>query len=205
MEIKQIYNIPVGFLQTNCWIQSCAVQDKKTPPSFSPCIVIDPGDEADRIITFLYQYNLFPLYILLTHGHFDHIGAVPEIIQETEKRHSIKPLLAIHPKETVKNLPKPDILLEEGQGICHLTVLHLPGHSPGSIGLWDKQSAVLFSGDTLFNDAYGRTDLPGGSTVEMFASLKRLFTMDGGIKIFPGHGDTTTIEQEKKNLMQYLK
>ena len=204
MDIIKNYNIAVGFLQTNCWILPCAEQENKTPHGFSCCIVIDPGDEADRIIALLDQYSLFPSYILLTHGHFDHIGALSEIIDEFEKRHSLRPLLGFHPEEMVKNLPKPDIFLVEGLCICHLMVLHLPGHSPGSIGLWDRQSRLLFSGDTLFNDGYGRTDLPGGNTAHLFASLRRLLSMDGKIKVFPGHGESTTIEQEKENLLPWL-
>ena len=187
MEIKKIHNIAVGFLQTNCWI--IPLDDEKNT---SACAVIDPGDEADRIIAMLDQLKLYPMYIILTHGHFDHIGAVPDLIEECEKRYSVKPLLAAHPEEILKNL-KPDIYLKEGDTIGCFTVLHLPGHSPGSIGLLDKQAGMLFSGDTLFCGGYGRTDLPGGNEAQLFASLKRLFAMDGNIKVYPGHDETTTI------------
>jgi len=80
-------------------------------------------------------------------------------------------------------------------------VLHLPGHTAGSVGLWDQSAGVLFSGDTLFRGDYGRTDLPGGSEELIFASLRRLFAMDGGIQVCPGHGPATTIGREA-NMLQ---
>jgi glyoxylase-like metal-dependent hydrolase (beta-lactamase superfamily II) len=95
------------------------------------------------------------------------------------------------------NLPPPDILLEEGTAIGPFTVLHLPGHTPGSAAFWDKEAGVLFTGDTLFAGNYGRTDLPGGNEEQMAASLRRLLAMDANIKVCPGHGSTTTIERER--------
>jgi glyoxylase-like metal-dependent hydrolase (beta-lactamase superfamily II) len=103
-----------------------------------------------------------------------------------------------------RQIPEPDILLEEGSTAGPFTVLHLPGHTPGSIALWDKAEGVLFSGDTLFNYAYGRTDLPGGSEKDIFSSLRRLFEMDGNIKVFPGHGSATTIELERRQTARLL-
>jgi len=94
-------------------------------------------------------------------------------------------------------MPPADILLEEGSVVGPFTVLHLPGHSPGSAAFWDKGEGVLFSGDTLFAGTCGRTDLPGGSEKDMMASLRRLSEMDGSIKVYPGHGETTTIEDER--------
>ncbi|MCL2270109.1 MAG: MBL fold metallo-hydrolase, partial [Treponema sp.] len=166
----------------------------------------------------LNQLKLFPAYILLTHGHFDHIGAVPDIAAHGN------PEIAIHAgdaeylgpesyathyrsfmavggdmayiDEQWKDMPPPNRLLAEGDTIGPFTVLHLPGHTPGSIGLWDKKANILFSGDTLFCGNYGRTDLPGGSETQMHDSLKRLFAMDGGIQVCPGHGPATTIGRE---------
>ena len=80
------------------------------------------------------------------------------------------------------------------------TVLHLPGHTPGSVALWDEKADVLFSGDTLFHRGYGRTDLPGGDEAWLFASLKRLFAMNGGVKVYPGHGSRTSISEEARTL-----
>jgi glyoxylase-like metal-dependent hydrolase (beta-lactamase superfamily II) len=97
-----------------------------------------------------------------------------------------------------ENLPSPDILLEEGATIGPFTVLHLPGHTQGSAAFWDKEAKVLFTGDTLFEAAYGRTDLPGGNDEQMIASLRRLFAMDADINVYPGHGGATTIGRERE-------
>jgi len=214
MPEKNITRLVVGAIETNCWIYP--INDKEAA-------IIDPGDEADRIISALKKLNLAPAYILLTHGHFDHICAVPQLIENLSP---VRPKIAIHRLDASslgpdaykvhsvsvkaamgsssfidtfwRDLPPADILLEEGSRLGPLTVLHLPGHSPGSAAFWDREEGVLFSGDTLFNYAYGRTDLPGGNEQAIFASLRRLFEMDGNIMVFPGHGDTTTIELEKR-------
>jgi len=88
-------------------------------------------------------------------------------------------------------------LLEEGSTIGPFTVLHVPGHTPGCAAFWDKEQKVLFTGDTLFQRGYGRTDLPGGNEKDLVKSLNRLFSMDPDIKVYPGHGESTTIGQEK--------
>ena len=199
---KIINHITVGYLATNCWIYPLGSPEEKL------CAVIDPGDEVDRIITFLDKLNLFPEYILLTHGHFDHTTAAPLLAAEYSKRCDTRsaPKIAIHKEDSSSkgnlgflesNFPI-DLYLNEGDNIGSLSVLHLPGHSPGSIGLLDKEAGVLFSGDTLFCGDYGRTDLPGGSETLMFASLKRLFALDAHIKVYPGHGPATMIGVEAK-------
>jgi glyoxylase-like metal-dependent hydrolase (beta-lactamase superfamily II) len=212
MQEKKIHHIIVGGITTNCWVY----------PLDSPgneCAVIDPGEEGSRIIAFLDQLQLTPRYILLTHGHFDHIGAVPalaahykeaEIAIHTADAEYLGPnaypvhCLSIsavagdtaYVDERWKDMPPPSRCLAEGDKIGPFTVLHLPGHTPGSIGFWDEKEGVLFSGDTLFYGNYGRTDLPGGSSERLFASLKRLFTLDGGIQVYPGHGPSTSIGRE---------
>ncbi|WP_461247006.1 MBL fold metallo-hydrolase [Treponema sp. R6D11] len=214
MPEKKVTNVVVGAIETNCWIYP--INDKEAA-------IIDPGDEADKIISALKKLNLVPAYILLTHGHFDHICAIPDLI---EKLGHVRPKIAIHRLDASslgpdaykvhavsvkaamgstsfidsfwRDLPPADILLEEGSVIGPFTVLHLPGHSPGSIAFWDREEGVLFSGDTLFNFAYGRTDLPGGSETALFASLRRLFEMDENIIVYPGHGEITTIGLERE-------
>jgi glyoxylase-like metal-dependent hydrolase (beta-lactamase superfamily II) len=163
--------------------------------------------------------KLVPFYILLTHGHFDHIAAVPGLARAYPG-----PVIAIHQADAEylgpgsynvhyrsfsaaagdaayvdalwEDMPPPDLTLREGDCVGPFTILHLPGHTPGSIALWDKEAKNLFSGDTLFRAGYGRTDLPGGNEARLIESLKRLFAMDAGIKVYPGHGPVTTIGQE---------
>ena len=227
MQEKLVHRIIVGFIETNCWIYP--LDKDGGNGAFSPCAVIDPGEEGGRIIALLTQLKLFPKYILLTHGHFDHIGAVPAMIaeyagQQANLPEGSGPVIAIHEGDAEylgpdsysahclsfnaaagrstyvdslwEDMPVPDRLLAEGDTIGPFTVLHLPGHTSGSIGLWDKNAGILFSGDTLFRGDRGRTDLPGGSETQLRASLKRLFAMDGSIQVYPGHGPSTSIERE---------
>jgi len=236
MQKTSISHIVVGDFATNCWIyplaETSAVPGPSLPPGFRACALIDPGAEPDRIIAYLNSHALVPLYILLTHGHFDHIAALPSLVSGVSgyRRTGASgtlPIVAIHAADARylgpgsyhvhchsfasvmgsssaaayidalwEDMPPPDITLEEGADIGPFTVLHLPGHTPGSIALWDKNARVLFSGDTLFQDGYGRTDLPGGNESQLIASLKRLFAMDREINVYPGHGAATTIGQE---------
>jgi glyoxylase-like metal-dependent hydrolase (beta-lactamase superfamily II) len=210
---KNIIQVVVGPIATNCWIY---------PTGAGEAAIIDPGDDADEIIDALEKHSLVPKYILLTHGHFDHICAVPEIkrinpetiqigIHDLDSKYLGSDSYEVH-RQSIKaamgissildlywkgDLPPADILLEEGSLVGPFSVLHLPGHSQGSVAFWDKQAGVLFTGDTLFKDGYGRTDLPGGNEAVLFESLKRLCAMDPGINVFPGHGEVTTIELER--------
>jgi glyoxylase-like metal-dependent hydrolase (beta-lactamase superfamily II) len=238
---KPIHRITVGDIATNCWIyplDAPSMEGEDTgseqTDGFSPCIVIDPGEEGPHITAFLDQHKLFPKYILLTHGHFDHIGAVPFLAKKYGQAE-----IAIHSADAEylgpdsypvhcrsfsvatgnsayidalwEDMPSPGRILAEGDSIGPFTVLHLPGHTPGSIGLWDQKAGVLFSGDTLFYGSYGRTDLPGGNEIQLFASLKRLFTLDtpsgegvpsgeGNIQVYPGHGPETSIKEARRVL-----
>ncbi len=196
MDIK---TLAVGPLETNCYV----VSDKTT----GEAMVIDPGDEPDRIIEL--SEGLDVKYIVLTHAHFDHAGAVPELKEATGAR------IALHPADkeaysTVTEqaafwgfqsdpMPEPDIMLAEGDelslGGITLRVLHTPGHSPGCICLLG--GGVLFSGDTLFKGSVGRTDFPGGSIGELKASFRRLLELPPETAVLPGHGPATTIAGER--------
>jgi glyoxylase-like metal-dependent hydrolase (beta-lactamase superfamily II) len=212
MNKNDIINLIVGPIATNCWIY---------PLGNGTAAIIDPGDEADTIISTLKKLSLTPEYILLTHGHFDHICALPQLkssfgnIQvaiHSKDSHYLGPDAYNVHKKSIKfamgntsfldfywnDMPPADILLEEGSEVGPFTVLHLPGHTQGGVAFWDKEKNVLFTGDTLFAGGYGRTDLPEGNEEQIFESLKRLRAMGGDIKVYPGHGGTTTISREAR-------
>jgi glyoxylase-like metal-dependent hydrolase (beta-lactamase superfamily II) len=205
--------ITVGPLESNCYLY--APQRRENA---ADCVVIDPGDEAPRIIGRLRDLSLTPSCILLTHGHFDHCAALPDLAVEFPNA-----TLALHKddaryvgawalhaqcecfalmdaeayvKSRFKPFPEKIHLLEEGEKIGPFTVLHTPGHSPGSVCFYDERVKLLFSGDTLMENAYGRSDLPGGSFPELRKSLKRLLAMDGEVLVYPGHGAATNIGVE---------
>ena len=191
MQIKRMQVGPIG---TNCYI----LEDEKK------IAVIDPGDEAERILEVLEETEGTVAYILLTHGHYDHTTAVPEL-------HRALPEAKIYIHQADANgagsrlFPLAgqvdDLLLyDEGDalplGSLIIEVLHTPGHSKGSVTL--KAGDVLFTGDTLFAGSMGRTDLPGGDEEEIMASLKRLGELEGDFTVCPGHMQTSTLDQERK-------
>ncbi|MDR2553365.1 MAG: MBL fold metallo-hydrolase [Treponema sp.] len=202
--------IITGELQTNCWI---------IPLEKGVCIVVDPGGEGNLILARLHALKSRPRYIVLTHAHFDHVAALPELaaafpeaeigVHPAEEAKLGPQSLALHQRDFAsagaysyvdalwKSLPEASMLLEEGSALGPFKVLHLPGHSPGSIALYWEEEKLLLSGDTLFNAGVGRTDLPGGNEELIGRSLARLFAMDGDIQVYPGHGPATTIRRER--------
>ena len=177
-----IKTIKVGDLQTNCYI----VIDEKSREA----VVIDPGDEASKILSAIKDLKV--RYIILTHGHPDHFGAMDVLKKATRA-----PLLM---NSEDGWFFKPDQELREGDeirfGELVFKVLHTPGHSKGGICLYSD--GFLFSGDTLFSQGCGRIDLPGGSREEMEKSLKRLASLPDETQVFPGHDELTTIREEKE-------
>jgi hydroxyacylglutathione hydrolase len=193
--------VVVGALETNCYLAYC--EETRV------CAVIDPGAEPEKIIAAVAALELEPAVILNTHGHVDHTGAnedikskygVPLLIHRADA-----PLLEASDQMELslllgaKSSPAPDRLIEDGEhipiGRFSLEVIHTPGHTPGSVGFLTAGS--LFSGDTLFMDGVGRTDLPGGSRRELEKSIReRILTLPGDTIVLPGHGPWTTVKQE---------
>ena len=191
--------IPVGHLETNCYILA--------EDSNSPAIIIDPGSDAPKIKAFLEKNKLTPALIINTHGHFDHIACdnefdVPIYVHQldipllTDPARNLSSLFLI--SYSVKGRVRPVDDKEKIElGNIVLEVIHTPGHTPGGISL--RCGDMLFSGDTLFLEGVGRTDLPGGSTEALVKSIReKLFVLSDDVRVFPGHGPETTIGFEKR-------
>ena len=188
-----IETYPLGSYQTNCYI---VYEDDS-----SDCIVIDPGYEPETVLLAVKRLKKNLAAILLTHGHFDHVGAVKDLVAETDCKVYIHEYdLALPATLTAGALYYTD-LYDEGDvlQLAGLTVrvLHTPGHTPGSVCLIIEDN--LFSGDTLFRDSCGRTDLPGGNPAEIFKSLRRLAALERDCRVLPGHSMETTLEEEREN------
>jgi len=222
MSDLKIKKIVVGPVETNCYL---LVSDNELA-------VVDPGDDADKIISEIEKtlhysrspmsfprkreaqrinsggnpdLQIIPKYILLTHGHFDHIMAVNEL----KKKYRFEVVIGEKDKDiSGMNFQigvqapeiKADILVSaEGDTLCigreKIQVIETPGHTSGSVSYLIQDN--LFSGDTLFYHTHGRTDLPSGSEEEMKRSLEKLLKLDENIKVFPGHGRETTIQEER--------
>ena len=184
-----IGKLTLGLYQTNIYILS---NDREA-------VVIDPGYEADTILDALEGKQLKA--ILLTHGHFDHVGAVKELVAETGCEVYIHPAEATLPPMITDGQLYYTHTYSEGDTVSpidgvELTVLHTPGHTPGSVCLLMKDQ--MFSGDTLFEGSCGRIDLPGGNPQQMLQSLRRLASLQADYTVHPGHGGSTTLAAEKR-------
>ncbi len=183
-----ITTLPVGMLQTNCYLLCHA----------GLCAIVDPGAAAQRIIDAVGTQTV--CMILLTHAHFDHTGA----LQALHAQYPDAPIY-VHENDSdnAHNMSHGNLIYthtyREGDTLClgelPIRVLHTPGHTPGSVCLLAENH--LFAGDTLFAGACGRTDFEGGSLADMMASLRRLSHLDGEIAVYPGHGESTTIARER--------
>jgi glyoxylase-like metal-dependent hydrolase (beta-lactamase superfamily II) len=195
---KRIECVIVGPIATNCWLYP--LNDE--PQDKQPCVVIDPGDEASKIISSLKKLNWVPRYVFLTHGHWDHITALPELLEAFKKGtfdNEEPPKIYMHKMDAhhLKNNTLPLHHIEDGDTIGPFKVLHTPGHTPGSVCFYDETGGHLFTGDTLFHGDHGRTDLPGGSEEQIRQSLKRLLSLNSEAVVYPGHEETTTVAEEK--------
>ena len=192
----KIHVLPVGELGTNCYI--LADEQSKL------CAIIDPGDEAERILAQIQAEGLQVKYILLTHGHYDHTTAVPQLHEALPEAE-----IYIHQADShgaggrlfpLASQVDDLLLYDEGDtlslGGLTIEVMNTPGHSLGSVVL--RVGDVLFTGDTLFAGSCGRTDLRGGNYEQMLASLKRLAMLEGDFRVLPGHDISSTLERERK-------
>ena len=198
-----IKTLAVGPIMANCFILGCE--------EMLEAAVIDPGDEADRILQALAESNLTTKLIINTHGHFDHVGANKRLNEVTGAPILIHPLDAPLLNQlansaaawgmTAENSPPPDRELQDGDEVTFgkvlFKVIHTPGDTPGGISLYTDSE--VFVGDTLFAGSIGRTDFPGGSFETLQASIQqKLFALSDDLKVYPGHNQTTTIGVEKR-------
>ena len=201
MEIK---NVLVSEAYTNCYL----VKNEENDEGF----IIDPGGSALKISRCVEQMGMTPKAILLTHGHFDHIGAVDEL----RERYDIKVYVSEEESKFMQNynnnlsvffgegmIVKPDITIHDGEELeiagIKMKFILTPGHTPGSGCFYVEDEGVLFSGDTLFCMSRGRTDFPGGSEREIIDSIRnKLLVLPGETVVLAGHNEQTTIDNEKR-------
>lgn len=196
----RIHQLTVGPLEENCWLL--------VDPDTKAAVLVDPGDEADRLLTAIESEGATLAAIWLTHAHFDHVGGIAGVI-----RRANVPIF-LHPADqvlygrasdsaarwglTVENPPAATDALAQGDtvalGAYRFDVWHLPGHAPGHVAFIGH--GLCISGDVLFAGSIGRTDLPLCDPAAMHHSLGRLATLDEGTRVLPGHGVTTTIGRE---------
>lgn len=195
--------VVVGPLQENSYVLAC--EDTKE------AVIFDPGAEAERILQIVTSHEFSLKYVLNTHGHPDHVGAVADIVEQTgapflmheDDMYLIEgfdsdPIRAFLSARTP---PKPDRFLQDDEtiavGSLTLKVLHTPGHTPGGVCFLAENA--VFSGDTLFANSIGRTDLPGGNYQQLLTSIRqRLLPLDGNTIVYSGHGQSTTIAHEQR-------
>ena len=196
--------IPTGPLEVNCYLIGCE--------NSKHIFVVDPGDDADRIITLIENRGLIPQAVIATHGHLDHLGDVKTIQERLSTPFWIHvddaPFVSALPAQAaafglhLSGIPTIDRHLEHDHiltlGDLEWRIIHTPGHSPGSICL--QSGLSILSGDTLFAGSVGRCDLPGGDWNRLQESIRsRLLTCDESTMVYPGHGPPTTIRAEKSD------
>jgi len=220
-----IERLTVGPIGENAYVLPLAAIEPPTGVYMPNCILVDPGDEGERILAFLDSRGLIPSCVVATHGHLDHTAALPTLFSAWISR-GLRVPLAVHGADLAyfgkageatnralfaairatgffrsywTPLPEPDLLLSDGDFLPHSTwkVIHSPGHTAGSICLFEASLGILISGDTLFKDGVGRTDGPDSDQAALNHSITSvLFSLPLETKVFPGHGDPTSIGRE---------
>jgi hydroxyacylglutathione hydrolase len=198
----KIETLTVGPLEENCYL----VIDEST----NRAVLIDPGDEPERILAALHDSGATLESVWLTHAHFDHLGGLAGVLRAHPVPVHMHPLEApLHGVAVDSALrfgirieapPAPDRELAEGDrlkiGSQELSVMHVPGHAPGHVAFYDD--SVVFGGDCLFAGSIGRTDLPFGDRDTLDASVARIIALGDELTVYPGHGPATTIGRERQ-------
>ena len=199
----QVFKLITGSMRTNCFIVS--------NDGSSECLIIDPGNDADKIVEFLSEKRLTPAAVLLTHGHFDHILGLKKLL----KIYSMPVYALAEEKALLEHAEincsadfhddfelSPDVLLKDGEIIkpaeVLLKVLKTPGHTKGSCCYYSEDAGIIFTGDTLFFRTIGSTDFPTGDFKEICDSLVKLKNLPEETVVYTGHGPDTTIGSEKR-------
>ncbi len=203
----KIDRLILGAYETNCYVL-------RSGEAAKDCLLVDAGLGAGKLIKFLQEHKLNPVAVVLTHGHIDHIAGVAALRAEFPDIkvhiHKLDAEMLAEPQTNLSamageafSIEPANFSLEEQSVIeqagVKLSVLHTPGHTPGGICLYSKGEGIVFTDDTLFANGVGRTDL-GGNMEQLVKSIKeKLFTLPDETAVYPGHGPTTTIAQEKKS------
>jgi hydroxyacylglutathione hydrolase len=203
----EVRGVVVGLFQENCWVVGSRLRGE--------ACVIDPGDEPEEILALARDMGVKITRVLASHAHLDHIMAASAIVEATGAPFLLHaadvPIAENMPLsarmwlgQEVPPAPQPDGFPTDGQDIevagVTLRVIHTPGHTPGSLSLYAAEAHLLFSGDTLFRESIGRTDLPGGDTGAILSSIRqRLFVLPDDTRVLPGHMLETTIGHERRH------
>lgn len=201
----EVRGVVVGLFQENCWVVGSRRRGE--------AVVIDPGDEPEEILALARDMGVKITRVLASHAHLDHIMAARAIVEATGApfllHASDLPIADYLPRAAqmwlgheVPPAPTPDAFPVDGQDVevagVTLRVMHTPGHTPGSVSLYAAEAHLLFSGDTLFRESIGRTDLPGGDTEMILNSIRqKLYSLPDETRVLPGHMQETTIAHER--------
>jgi hydroxyacylglutathione hydrolase len=201
----EVRGVVVGLFRENCWVVGSRQRGE--------AIVIDPGDQPEDIQALARDMGVRITRVVASHAHIDHIMAVRPMVEATNAPFLLheSDLFIAESMPTVARMwlghevlpaPVPDFYVEDGQDLevagVKLKILHTPGHTPGSVCLYAPEAGLLFSGDTLFRESIGRTDLPGGDTDTIVRSIAtRLYTLPPETRVLPGHMQETTIGHER--------